>query len=155
MMPGTVLLVDDSEDDLMLMKHATEVAGVDNPIVQLRGGQEAIEYLIGSSDYADRERYPIPCLLITDLKMPKIDGFDLLKWMSKRPEFDSIPRIVVSSSSHERDRKRAVDLGACAYFQKPLHLEDLVELVRHLDVTWIAKHCPKVPHGPNSNSSPL
>lgn len=142
MVPGTVLLVDDSEDDLMLMSHATKVAGVDNPIIQLRSGKEAIDYLRGADGYANRERFPVPCLIITDLKMPKIDGFDLLQWMREKREFDSIPRIVVSSSSRQDDRKRASDLGACAYFQKPLQLDDLVGLVRHLDATWIAKHCP-------------
>ena len=145
MVAGTVMLVDDSEDDLLLMDHATEAAGVDNPIVQLRDGQAAIEYLSGSGEYGNRERYPIPCLVITDLKMPKLDGFDLLKWMSQRPDFDSIPKIVVSSSSEERDRKRAHHLGACAYFQKPLELHRLVELVRHLDDTWISKRCPRMP----------
>src|SRR5215467_12293970 len=139
MIPGTVLLVDDSEDDLMLMNHATKVAGVDNPIVQLRNGQEAINYLAGSGDYGNRQRHPLPCLVITDLKMPRMDGFDLLTWMADRPEFDSIPRIVVSSSSRLDDQERAADLRACALFQKPLELDRLVELVRHLDVNWIAK----------------
>lgn len=116
----------------------------------MRDGQQAIEYLSGSGDYANRERYPIPCLVITDLKMPKSDGFDLLNWMSQRPDFDSIPKIVVSSSSQEVDRRRAQGLGACAYFEKPLELYRLVELVRHLDDTWIAKHCPRIPREPNS-----
>src|SRR5689334_327592 len=119
MVKGTVLLVDDSEDDLMLMNHATKLAGVDNPIVQLRDGEEAIEYLSGSGEYGNRHRYPIPCLVITDLKMPKINGFDFLKWMSDKPEFASIPKIVVSSSPLQEDRERATNLGACAYFQKP------------------------------------
>ncbi len=151
MTSGTVLLVDDSLNDLMLMRHATEVAGVDNPIVQLRSGQEAIDYLSGFGDFSNRDRYPIPCLLITDLKMPHKDGFDLLEWMLDRREFDSIPKIVVSSSSQESDRKRAQHLGACAYFQKPLRLERLIDLVRQLDANWIAKHCPKVHHDRTSD----
>ena len=75
--------------------------------------------------------------------MPKMDGFDLLKWMAGQPELKSIPRIVVSSSTLQQDRERAADLGACAYFQKPLEIKELIELVRHLDANWIAQHCNK------------
>jgi len=143
MIKGTVMLVEDSEDDMALMDHAIKVAGVDNPMIELRNGVEAIEYLSGSGEYGNRQRHPIPCLVITDLSMPKMDGFDLLKWMAGQPELKSIPRIVVSSSTLQQDRERAVDLGACAYFQKPLEIKELIELVRHLDANWIAQHCHK------------
>ena len=141
-MNGVIMLVEDSEDDREMMRFAFRKAGVENPVCELHSGDEAIAYLSGHGQYVDRERWPLPCIIITDLKMPRMNGFDLLQWMRERPEFDPIPRIVDSTSSREDDRKRAGDLGACAYFQKPLQLDHLVELVRHLDATWIAKHCP-------------
>src|SRR5215471_10234152 len=71
----TILLVEDSENDLILMRYALEKAGVSNPVVEVRDGEAAIEYLSGNGAYADREQHPLPCLIITDLKMPRVDGF--------------------------------------------------------------------------------
>lgn len=137
-----ILLVEDSEHDLFFMRYAFRQAGVKNTVVELRDGQEAIDYLSGVGPYSDRSRYPLPCLLITDLKMPRVDGFGLLQWLSAQPDFHRIPKIVLSSSDEKTDRTRAAELGGCAYFVKPGGIQDLVQVVKHLDNTWIAQHCP-------------
>jgi CheY-like chemotaxis protein len=144
---STIMLVDDSESDLDLMRFAFKKARIPNPICEMHDGEEAIEYLNGNGDFADRARYPLPCLIITDLKMPRVDGFGLLEWLKTRPELDRVPRIVLTASEHEKDQKRAGDVGGCAYFVKPSQLDRLVELVVKMDEAWISEHCPLQENG--------
>lgn len=137
-----VLLVDDLETDLMLMRVAFKKAGVKHPIQEAKDGQEAIDYLSGAGIYADRSRYPEACVVITDLKMPRVDGFDLLSWLKERPEFEGLPRIVLTASALEGDRKRAKELGCSEYLVKPSGFDKLIEVAAHLDDEWIEAHCP-------------
>jgi CheY-like chemotaxis protein len=137
-----IMLVEDSESDLDLMRFAFKRAGIPNPICEMHDGGEAIEYLSGKGKYEDRERYPLPCLIITDLKMPRVDGFALLEWLKAHPEFDRVPKIVLTASGHEKDEKQARELGGCAYFVKPSQLGNLVALLMEMDEDWISQHCP-------------
>lgn len=139
---GIIMLVDDSEDDHELMRFAFKKAGVRNPVRELYSGEEAISYFSGEGEYADRERYPLPCLIITDLKMPGVDGFELLEWLRHRPEFGRVPKLVLTASGHEGDERRARQLGACAYFVKPSQLNDLVKTAVEVNKDWITEHCP-------------
>ena len=109
---------------------------------EIHSGFQAIDYLSGEGEYADRERYPLPCLIITDLKMPGVDGFELLEWLECHHEFARVPKIVLTSSSIEEDQKRARQLGACAFFVKPSQLNNLVKTVAEMDKNWISEHCP-------------
>jgi CheY-like chemotaxis protein len=136
------MLVEDSEDDREMMRFAFRKAGVQNPVCELRNGEEAIEYLSGEGQYSDRERYPLPCLIITDLKMPGVDGFELLEWLHARAEFAKVPRLVMSNSSIEKDVKRAAHLGACAFFVKPGQFNELIQTVVEMNEDWISEHCP-------------
>jgi len=138
----TILLVEDSENDILLMRYAFKKARIANPVVELNDGEEAIMYLSGQGAYGDRQRYPLPCLIITDLKMPCIDGFGLLQWLQARPEFIRVPKIVLTASAIEEDQQRAQELGACAYFVKPSGLDELVAIIREMDESWITAHCP-------------
>ncbi len=137
-----ILLVDDSREDLLLMRYAFRRAGIWQRVIELHNGQDAIEYFAGLGAYQDRRRYPLPCVIITDLKMPQVDGFVVLEWLQRQPELARVPRLVLSCSGEEQDRKRAAELGACGYFVKPAEVEELVEVVKHLNDTWIAEHCP-------------
>jgi CheY-like chemotaxis protein len=139
---STILLVDDSEDDRELMRFAFNKAGIRNPICEMEGGDEAIAYLSGEGQYADRDRYPLPCLIITDLKMPGTDGFTLLEWIQNRPELTPVPKLVLTSSGLPGDENRARQLGCCAYFVKPSQLDNLVKVVAEMDEDWISEHCP-------------
>jgi CheY-like chemotaxis protein len=136
------MLIDDSPDDLALMRFAFKRAGVRNPVIEMHSGIQAMDYLSGEREYADRERYPLPCLIITDLKMPGVDGFEFLEWLHRRHEFAPVPKLVLTSSSIDTDQKRARELGACAYFVKPSQLNDLVKTVAEMDANWISEHCP-------------
>jgi DNA-binding response OmpR family regulator len=138
----TILLAEDSEEDLELMRIALRRARVENPVSVVRDGQQAIDYLEGVGRYRNRAEFPLPCIIITDLKMPRTDGFALLEWLRDRAEFARVPKLVLSASGMDVDRRRAAELGVCAYFVKPAGFHELVEVVRAIDDDWIANHCP-------------
>src|SRR5215468_9246075 len=93
-----ILLVDDSEHDLLFMKYALDSCDLGNPVVACHDGKQAIEYLTRALSGAGPEQYALPCLVITDLKMPRVDGLGLLAWMRAQPNLQSVPRLMMSSS---------------------------------------------------------
>ncbi len=111
-----IMLAEDDENDILFMRLAFRKAGLQNPLMPVHDGEEAIEYLSGCGRFADRERYPLPCLVLTDLKMPRVNGLELLAWIKARPEFEHIPAIVLSSSNLPEDRERAKERGAADYW---------------------------------------
>jgi CheY-like chemotaxis protein len=137
-----VLIAEDSEDDILFLRRAFRRAGIKNPVREVPDGQQAIQYLEGQGQYSDRKQYPLPCVIITDLKMPNVDGFGLLRWLRDRPEFNPVPKLVLSGSDIERDRQQAAELGACGYFVKPNGFDTLVKVVADIDHEWISTHCP-------------
>jgi CheY-like chemotaxis protein len=134
-----ILLVEDSRDDAFFLRRAFLKAGFSHPIVDVRNGQQAVNYLSGNALYADRSLYPLPKLLVVDLKMPLMDGFELLAWIQSRPELDALPAIVISSSDHPADREKAMKLGAREYFVKPNDPAELVSLVGDLHMKWMTQ----------------
>ena len=138
----TILLAEDSDDDRLLIRHAFRKSAIKNPIIEAKDGEQAIAYLEGAGQYANRELYPLPCVIITDLKLPRLDGFGLLQWLQERPQFARIPKLVLSSSSLSADRTRAANLGACAYFVKPVGFDELTNTVSEINDDWVSKHCP-------------
>jgi CheY-like chemotaxis protein len=106
-------------------------------MMHVADGQEAIDYLRGDADYADRARYPFPGLLLLDLKMPKVDGFDVLSWLKTRPDLETLAVVVLSSSSREDDIERARELGADDYRVKPADFEDLLALAQDVASKWL------------------
>jgi CheY-like chemotaxis protein len=136
-----ILLAEDDDNDVLFMQLAFKKAGVPNPLFTVHDGDEAIDYLEGNGKFADRTKYPLPCLLLTDLKMPKANGFDLLRWLQKQPDLAHIPAIVLSSSDQPKDRQLALDLGAKEYWVKPTQIQVLMQLVREMRNTWVAAHC--------------
>lgn len=137
-----ILLVEDSRDDAFFLRHAFLKAGLSHPIIDVRNGQQAVNYLSGNALYADRSLYPLPNLVLVDLKMPLMDGFELLAWLKDRPELQRLPVIVISSSDLPNDRERAMKLGARDYFVKPNDPEELRNLVEELHSKWIAVGAP-------------
>jgi len=139
----TILVADDDQNDVFFLKRAFQKSGFSQPMMHVADGQEAIDYLKGDADYADRARYPFPGLLLLDLKMPKVDGFDVLSWLNTRPDLKSLPVIVLSSSSREDDIERARELGADDYRVKPADFEDLLTLAKDVVSKWLG--ATKVP----------
>ena len=118
-----VLLVEDDDNDVYLMRRAFMIAQVQNPLFVAHNGEHAVELLTNAPGS------PGLCLLITDIKMPRIDGFELLLWLQTQPQFRDLPKLVISSSVLEEDLAKSLLLGATAYFTKPTGLHALAELV--------------------------
>jgi len=125
---AVILLVEDREDDILLIRKAFERAGISNPMQVVHDGEEAISYLAGERKFSNRAEYPLPWLILLDLKMPKVDGFEVLKWIRKQPGFSRIVVIVLTSSEQIRDVNTAYQLGANSFMVKPLEFENAVQV---------------------------
>ncbi len=133
----SILLAEDDENDIFLMRRAFERAGIPNGLVVVRNGQEAIDYLSGAGKYADREKHPMPGLLLLDLKMPWMDGFDVLKWLRSQSQFDTLPVVVLTSSKLQADVDRSRQFGVYDYRVKPQGFDDLVRLLDDVRKCWL------------------
>jgi CheY-like chemotaxis protein len=133
-----ILFAEDDENDALLFRLALRKAGVTNPVVHAEDGEAALNYLGGVGSFSDHKQYPLPCLLVIDLKMPKVTGFDVLSWLRSQMPANRLPAIILSGSEQEPDKKRALDLGAKAYWVKPTDLAELVHLLQGLSRTWLA-----------------
>jgi CheY-like chemotaxis protein len=132
----TILLVDDSENDVLLMRRAFQGASASNSVQLARNGEEAVDYLKGEGRYGDRQLYPVPAVVLLDLKMPRKDGFEVLSWVRQQPVLKRLPIFILTASCRPEDIERAFDLGANAYLVKPSTLEGLVEMVKCLN-SWL------------------
>ncbi len=131
----SVLLVEDDLNDIFLVKRAFKMAHIQNPLHVVTDGLEAIGYLRGDGKYADREQYPLPKLMVMDIKMPRKSGFEVLEWVKGNSRvLRRIPVVIVSSSEDPADINRAYELGANAYMVKPVDfraVEHLFESITH------------------------
>ena len=134
-----ILLCEDSREDVFLVRNAFAKAGLSHAIVEARNGQQAVNYLSGSGLYADREKHPLPDLVLLDLRMPLMDGFEVLEWLKTRGDLGWLPVVVLSASDSPADRESARKLGAHDYLLKPREWEDLVKAVQELHDRWITK----------------
>lgn len=139
----TILLVDDDENDALLVKMAFQKNGIQNPVQWAKDGLEAVAYLNGEGDYANRRVYPFPEVLILDLKMPRMSGLELLAWVRDHPEFKVIPTIIMTSSKLDADIEKAYHLGANTYMLKPSSLDELTKMVKAAHEYWSLSVKPK------------
>ena len=134
---AVILLVEDSEDDLFLIRKAFERAQVPNPLYCVNSGREALDYLAGEGKFANRAEYPLPDLMLLDLKMPEIDGFDVLRWVKRQASLASLRVVVLTSSDAIRDVNQAYQLGANSFLVKPMDFDRFTETVRMLQRHWL------------------
>ena len=133
----TVLLVEDDLNDIFLVKRAFRKARVRNPLQVVTDGEDAIYYLKGEGKYGDREAYPLPKLIVMDIKMPRRTGFDVLEWVKGSDRLlRRIPTIIVSSSEDPHDINRAYELGANAYMVKPVDYKAVEHLFNSITQYW-------------------
>ena len=132
----SILVADDDAQDTMLVKMAVDRASLCLRLDTVKDGEEAIDYLMGRSLYADRHTYPFPSMLLLDLKMPKLSGFDVLDFVRGQPGLKQLPIVIFSSSDDPKDIRRAYDAGANSYLCKPHSNEDLSALLRALEAYW-------------------
>ncbi len=139
-----ILLVDDSEDDLVFMGEAFKKAKCDIALQKVRNGEEAIAYLNGQAPYDDRNKFPLPTVMLLDLNMPKKDGFEVLAWVRGQPVLKRLAIIILTASMRSEDVERAFDLGATSFLVKPSSLEALTTMMRCLN-EWIQmNHFPRL-----------
>ena len=134
--PLTVLLVEDDLNDIFLVKRAFKMARIQNPLQVVTDGEEAIHYLQGQGRYADRAAYPLPRLIVMDIKMPGRTGFEVLEWVKQDRLLRRIPIIIVSASDNPADINRAYDSGANAYMVKPVDFHKVEDLFHSITHYW-------------------
>jgi len=140
-----VLIIEDDPNDAFFIKRAFEKIGVPFPAHICPSATNAIRYLLGEGEYQDRQKFPFPSIIVTDIKMPEMDGFEFLKWVRDHPALQVIPTIVMSSSAIPEDVKCAYCLGANAYLQKPAGMDGLAEIFKAFLELW---RCCEIPqHG--------
>jgi CheY-like chemotaxis protein len=132
----TILQVEDDPNDVFLLKHAMKKEGMANPMQVASDGQEAIDYLSGAGKFADREQFPLPGLVLLDLKLPFVMGLDVLKWIREQPNTVSVV-IILTASAEEEDIATAYRLGANAFLTKPSEASKLQEIVKAIKDFWL------------------
>ncbi len=135
--PTVILYVEDEENDVLLLRHVFGKAGIQNPVQTVKDGKAAQEYLAGHPPFDDRQRHPMPGLVLLDLNLPYWSGFEVLEWIRRQPQLRRLPVVVFTSSSRPGDIARAYDAGANGYLVKPNALTELTSLVAALRDFWL------------------
>lgn len=131
-----ILLVEDNPDDVELALHALKRNNILNPIVVARDGQEALDYLFYSGRYGD-SRHEKPALILLDLKLPKVDGIEVLRKIKSASVLKKVPVVILTSSKEEKDLVESYDLGVNSYIRKPVDFDQFVETVRYIGYYWL------------------
>ncbi|MFN7140630.1 MAG: response regulator [Limisphaerales bacterium] len=140
----TILVIDDDPNDRFMIERAFRKNGVRDTIHLLAGGSEAIDYLNGEGKFADRKKFEFPSLVITDLKMPEVDGFGVLKHIKRNPQWAVIPTIMLSGSADTNDIKNAYLWGAASFLNKPASPTELQDKLKKLYDYWIIVEVPQI-----------
>src|SRR5258706_3395186 len=125
-----ILLAEDDENDVLLIQRAFNKAGMRNKLKVVRNGQQAIEYLSAQGPYNNREKFPLPFLVLLDLKMPGVDGFEVLDFVKHDSNLKRLLVVVLTSSNFQADVDRAYQLGANSYLVKPAEFDQMVDLIQ-------------------------
>jgi len=133
----TILVAEDDADDAFLLQRAFGKLGITTSLKFVHDGQEAIDYLQGDGQFADRSFHPLPDLLLLDIKMPRLNGFQVLGWVRKQKTLRRLPVVIFSSSGEPADIDRAYDLGANSYLIKPHSSDDLLAVAQNLKQYWV------------------
>ena len=133
----TILLVEDERNDVFFLEYAFQAAGITNPLQVVDDGQQAIDYLAGTAKFANRAQYPLPCLVVLDLKLPVKMGLDVLRWIRQEPPLQTLLVIVLTSSPDPYDIDEAYRLGARSYLVKPLSMNERLEVAKAIKHYWL------------------
>jgi CheY-like chemotaxis protein len=148
-----ILLVDDSDSDIALLQQAFVKAGMQRPLHVVRDGVDAMSYLLGRGEFADRGLHPMPSILIIDVNMPRLNGLELLTWLHTQPEFSHLMIIVLTGDARIEAVNHAYHLGANSYLLKPIRHEELVDLVQCFYRYWVVHN--NLPSPPAAVQSPF
>jgi CheY-like chemotaxis protein len=140
MTQNVLLHVEDDPNDVLLLQRAFRKANTQIPIQAVTDGDKAVAYLTGADEYADREKYPLPSLVLLDLKMPRKSGLEVLAWIRSQQSFRRLIVIIFTSSKHDDDVNKAYDLGANSYLVKPVGFDMLVEVANLIQQYWVNRN---------------
>lgn len=132
-----ILLVEDNPDDVMLTLRALKQGHVINNVIVAEDGAKAIDFLFGKGEFDGRDTADRPGLILLDLKLPKVGGFEVLDAIKKDPLFKRVPVVILTSSRQEEDVVRGYDLGANSYIRKPVNFDTFVETVQQIGMYWL------------------
>ncbi|WGV27490.1 response regulator [Halotia branconii] len=133
----SILLIEDDSNDILFVQRAFRQVNATNPIRIVKDGDAAIDYLAGEGKYADRDRYPLPALILLDLKLPRRSGIEILEWMRQQPGIKRIPVVILTSSRESLDIDLSYDLGVNSYLVKPVRFDALAKMIAALDSYWL------------------
>lgn len=137
MKPVTILLVEDNPDHVLIIKRGLEVNNVVNEVKVTEDGQEALDYLYHRGRYADPQTAPRPGLILLDIKLPKVDGIEVLQRIKRDPSLKAIPVVMLTSSEQEVDIAKSYLEGANSYITKPIQFTEFVEKIKELELYWM------------------
>jgi CheY-like chemotaxis protein len=140
-----ILIAEDDENDVIILERALRQVGFTNPFHVCKDGVDVVAYLCGRAPYQDRQKFPFPRILITDLKMPKMDGMQILKWLHQHQHCNVIPKIVLSASRQASDIQEAYKWGANSYFVKPGSYARLTQMLKLFFDYWEMCEKPELP----------
>ncbi|MGB3614282.1 MAG: response regulator, partial [Elainellaceae cyanobacterium] len=129
----SILLVEDDSNDVLFIQRAFRQVDSSHPIHIVKDGDEAVDYLSGQEKYADRDSYPLPALVLLDLKLPRRSGIEVLSWMRQQPMLRRIPVVVLTSSKESKDVNTTYDVGVSSYLVKPVSFDALSTMIAALD----------------------
>ncbi|MEL6321662.1 MAG: response regulator [Cyanobacteria bacterium J06626_14] len=132
----SVLLVEDDSNDILLIQRAFQKVGTAHLVQIVKDGDAAVEYLAGVGEYSDRDRDPLPSLVLLDLKLPRRSGIEILEWMKQQPAIKRIPVVVLTSSKESLDVNRSYDLGVNSYLVKPVSFSALTSMIDAISTYW-------------------
>jgi CheY-like chemotaxis protein len=137
-----VLIVESDADDLFLIRRGFAKACPGSEVFSVATAEEAIRYLVGDEPYTNRKEHPLPTLLLVDLKMQGMGGFDLLEWLKTKPDLTAIAIVVLTGSGMPADLQKALDLGADDYYVKPHEYAEMENIVRELAARSLPANLP-------------
>lgn len=137
-----ILLVEDNPDDVELTRLAFDEGGICNEIVVARDGAEALDYLFGTGKYEDRDLSSMPAVVLLDLKLPKVDGLEVLRRIREDSRTHALPVVVLTSSKEDEDVIKSYNLGANAYVRKPVDYNEFVRAAKTLGLFWLVMNQP-------------
>lgn len=145
----TILLVEDNPDDEALTLRAFRKSNILNPVVVARDGVEALDYLFGTGSHAGRDPADQPQVVLLDLKLPRLDGLEVLRRLCADPRTRLLPVVILTTSNEEQDIVSSYQLGANGYIRKPVDFEQFIEAARQLGLYWLVLNVPPPSHGKN------
>ena len=145
MKPKTILLVEDNPSDVGLTRRALEKSQIANELIVVEDGQEALDYLFGGGQFTGPKMNELPALVLLDLKLPKVDGLQVLRRLRADERTSRLAVVMLTTSSEEDDIAQSYDLGANSYIRKPVDFKQFVDVVQHLGLYWLVMNEPTLP----------